>query len=155
ALPISGPGTKNGDRFTHGHRLFQDLDYQLSTSNADVQEFEKLDYGLRVVRDERAQLAVEQLRDSLDPNLSYYSGQASDDHGIQSINLVCCPLDDPGSVQRIVLERPRTNLHRFYYSFPSGLELQPGKDYALYFEAVDNDALHGGKVTESQRFNFN
>src|SRR5690606_30107691 len=60
---------KNGVRFTHGHRLFQDLDYQLSTSNAHVREFEKLDYGLRVVRDERAQLAVEQFRDSLDPNL--------------------------------------------------------------------------------------
>ena len=144
---------KEGDRFTKTLRLSKDLDYELSTSNAYVQDFEPLGYGLKVIRDGHAQVAVEQFLDSVDPNRSYYSGQAADDHGIQSINLVCYPLDNRDAVQRVVLERPNTNIHRFYYSFPSGLDLEAGRGYGLYFEVVDNDGLRGGKVTESQRFN--
>src|SRR5690606_8156928 len=144
---------REGDLFTLDQRLFKDLDYGLSTSNAHVDAFEELFYGLRVVKDERAQVVVEQLSDSLDPNQSHFVGQASDDHGIRRINLVCYPLDDIQALERIELQRPNSNIHQFYYSFPSGLELQPGRRYGLYFEVVDNDALRGGKVTESQRFN--
>lgn len=143
---------KEGNQFSHGLRLFHDLDYQLSTSNSHVRDFEKLGYGLRVVRDAAPQVSVEQFRDSLDPNLSHYRGQASDDHGIRSIRVVCYPLDHKGGVQRVELDRPNAQLQPFYYSFPTGLELRPGIPYELYFEVVDNDGLRGGKTTESQRF---
>lgn len=143
-----------GEGYAHTMAVYRDLEYSLGTSNAHVERFETLDYGIRVIPDGRARVVVEQFMDSINPNISYYRGQAADDHGIQRINLVCFPLDDRAALQRLTLERPGTKLHQFYYSFPSGLELEPARNYALYFEVVDNDALRGGKVTESQLFNL-
>ncbi len=144
---------KDNNLFSSTKRLFNDFDYELSTSNERVQDFEKLAYRLNVIKDEKATVQVNQVLDSLHPNQSYYTGQAADDHGLKEIRLVCYPSDDMNNVQRISLESPNTNVYQFYYTFPSGLSLQPGKKYKLYFEVVDNDGVRGGKVTRSAVFN--
>ena len=139
--------------FSNSIRLFNDFDYELSTSNERVQGFEKLAYHLNVIKDAKATVQVDQVLDSLNPNQSYFTGQAVDDHGLKEIRLVSYPSDDVNNVQRISLEAPNTNVYQFYYTFPSGLNLQPGKKYKLYFEVVDNDGVRGGKVTKSAVFN--
>jgi len=139
--------------FSNSKRLFNDFDYELSTSNERVQGFEKLAYHLNVIKDAKATVQVDQVLDSLNPNQSYFTGQAVDDHGLKEIRLVSYPSDDVNNVQRISLEAPNTNVYQFYYTFPSGLNLQPGKKYKLYFEVVDNDGVRGGKVTKSAVFN--
>ncbi|MEC8832271.1 MAG: hypothetical protein VX772_07915, partial [Bacteroidota bacterium] len=144
---------KNKDTFSTSKRLFNDFDYELSTSNNKVKDFEKLAYRLNVIKDARATVQVEQILDSLNPNESYYSGQAADDHGLSEIRLVCYPLDDVSNTQRVTLEKPNSNVYQFYYTFPSGLTLDVGKRYKLFFEVVDNDGVRGGKVTKSAVFN--
>nr|WP_288931137.1 hypothetical protein [uncultured Allomuricauda sp.] len=139
--------------FSNSKRLFIDFDYELSTSNERVQGFEKLAYRLNVIKDAKATVQVDQVLDSLNPNQSYFTGQAADDHGLKEIRLVSYPSDDVNNVQRISLEAPNTSVYQFYYTFPSGLNLQPGKKYKLYFEVVDNDGVRGGKVTKSAVFN--
>ncbi|MEC7265542.1 MAG: hypothetical protein VXW38_17500, partial [Bacteroidota bacterium] len=141
------------DGFSHELRLFKNLDYELSTSNDHVQNFEQLAYGLEVIRDANATVHVEQFLDSLNPNQSFYTGQAADDYGLSKIRLVCYPSDDAKAVQRLDLESPHNNVYQFYYTFPSGLDLVAGRNYKLYFEVVDNDGIRGGKVTKSQVFN--
>ncbi|MEZ4809825.1 MAG: hypothetical protein R2819_05655 [Allomuricauda sp.] len=143
---------KHGEEFTKAERIFKDLKYELSTSNAHVKDFEKLVYAIDVIKDDRPTVKVEQFMDSLNPNQSYYTGQAADDYGISKIRLVCYPEEDTQATQRITLESPNTNVHQFYYTFPSGLRLQEGKNYKLYFEIVDNDGIRGGKITRSQTF---
>ncbi|MCR9226373.1 MAG: hypothetical protein NXH90_02995, partial [Flavobacteriaceae bacterium] len=138
--------------FTHTKRVYSDLEYELSTSNERVANFEKLFYSLKVVKDDRATVQVDQVLDSLHPNKSYYTGQAADDHGLNEIRLVCYPSDDIDAVQRVPIASPNSNVYQFYYTFPSGLELQAGKKYKLYFEVVDNDGIRGGKVTKSRVF---
>ncbi|SFB69818.1 hypothetical protein SAMN04487891_101505 [Flagellimonas taeanensis] len=144
--------SKDGDTFSFTNRLFSDFDYELSTANEHVSNFERLAYSLDIVKDASATVRVEQILDSLNPNQSFYTGQAADDYGIQSIRLVCFPSDDSEDVQRITLERPSSNVHQFYYTFPSGLQLEPGRNYKIYFEVVDNDGIRGGKITKSQTF---
>lgn len=144
---------KDKDMFSLSNTLYQDFSYELRTSNEYVKDFEKLAYALDVIKDEKATVQVEQVLDSLYPNESFYTGQAADDHGIDAIRLVCYPADDTENTQRILLESPKTNVHQFYYTFPSGLLLEAGKNYKLYFEVVDNDGVSGGKVTKSQVFN--
>lgn len=141
-----------GELFSHEDRLFNPMNYRLSSSNAHVQGFEPLEYTIDIIKDESAQVLVEQFLDSIHPNQAYYSGQAMDDHGIASISLVYYPLDDIQNKGHLLLERPNSSVHQFYYSFPSGLHLEEGRSYGLYFEIVDNDAIHGGKVTRSQTF---
>jgi len=144
---------QEGDGFSNTKRLFNDFEYELSTSNSKVQNFEKLAYHFNVIKDEKATVQVDQVLDSLNPNQSYFIGQAADDHGLQEIRLVCYPSDDVNSTQRVTLESPKSNVHQFYYTFPSGLNLEAGKSYKVYFEVVDNDGIRGGKITKSAVFN--
>lgn len=144
---------KNDNLFSNSKRLLSDFDYELSTSNSKVQDYEKLAYRLSVIKDAKATVQVDQVLDSLNPNESYYTGQAADDYGLREIRLVCYPSDDVNNVQRISLEEPNSNVYQFYYTFPSGLALEPGKRYKLFFEVIDNDGVRGGKVTKSEVFN--
>ena len=144
--------TKENNLFSNTKRVYNDLEYELTTSNKRVQDFEKLAYRLNVVKDAKATVQVDQVLDSLHPNQSYYTGQAADDHGLSEIRLVCYPSDDANKIQRLSLERPNTNVYQFYYTFPSGLSLEPGKRYKLFFEIVDNDGIRKGKVTKSAVF---
>ncbi len=144
---------KNGNIFSHTKRLFNDFEYELSTSNQYVSDFERLAYSIDVVKDARPTVKVEQVLDSLNPNQSFYTGQSADDYGISEIRLVCYPSDNTENIQRVSLESPNTNVYQFYYTFPSGLHLEEGKNYKIYFEIVDNDGIRGGKVTKSETFN--
>ena len=150
---ILGFSAKDG-QFEFSKRIFSDLSYQLSTSNENVKHYEKLDYSFDVVKDEFPKIRVEQLQDSLNPNVSYYSGEASDDYELSIIQLVCYPDRDPQNKQTVALTRPNSNFDRFYYTFPSGLNLKDGQNYSFYFEATDNDAIRHGKVSKSQVFSM-
>ena len=138
--------------FSFQQRLFGDMDYELKTSNEKVRDFERLAYRLSVIRDQKATLQVDQLLDSLRPNEVYFAGQAADDYGLTQIRAVVYPSDNMEAKQRLILETPKGNVAQFYYTFPSGLSIEPGKQYKIYFEVVDNDGIRGGKVTQSATF---
>ncbi|RDY59810.1 hypothetical protein [Flagellimonas nanhaiensis] len=146
---------KDDSDFTHSQNIYADLRYELRTSNEFIKDYEKLSYSIDVVNDDRPTVVVEQSLDSLRPNQSFYRGEAKDDYGINRLHLVCYPVDDRSSSQRILLETPGSDFHRFYYTFPSGLDLEEGRSYRLYFEVVDNDGLRGGKVARSKEFDAN
>ncbi|MGN7513443.1 MAG: hypothetical protein ACTHOM_03655 [Allomuricauda sp.] len=143
---------RDNNLFSNVKTLFNDFDYELSTSNNRVKDYESLAYRLNVVKDAKATVQVDQVLDSLHPNESYYTGQAADDYGLREIRLVCYPSDNITDVQRISLEQPNSNVYQFYYTFPTGLQLEAGKQYKLYFEVVDNDGVRGGKITKSAIF---
>ncbi|MEQ9582578.1 MAG: hypothetical protein RIM68_10530, partial [Arenibacter sp.] len=104
-----------------------------------------------VVRDAYPSLRVDQVLDSLKPNLSYYVGEATDDYQLNTVRLIYY---QKGQVNKkvLVLSNPNVNYNKFYYTFPSGLDLLEGEAYDFYFEVEDNDAIHKGKVTKSQVF---
>ncbi|MFD2588066.1 hypothetical protein ACFSQJ_14060 [Croceitalea marina] len=143
---------KDYSRFTLSKSIYSDLDYELVTSNANVKAYETLGYQLEVVKDAYPSVKVEQTLDSLNPNLSYYAGLAADDIGLKSISLVYYPKNKPQLGKKVVLLQTKSNVEQFYYTFPSGINLQEGEDYDLYFEVVDNDGLRNGKSTKSQVF---
>ncbi len=145
---------RKGNLFELSKNIYSEYPYELSTSNKNVQDYEKLGYRFTVIKDAYPIIKVKQVLDSLNPNVSYYAGEASDDYKLRSIQLVCYPDDTPESQQVIPLNAPNANLNRFYYTFPSGLELESGKNYSFYFTATDNDAIHKGKTAKSQVFSF-
>ena len=126
--------------------------YQITTSNKNVSNYEKLDYRFTVIKDAHPSIKATQVLDSLNPNVSYYVGEASDDYKLSRIRLICYPDTDQNDRQTIELAVPKTNFEQFYYTFPSGLNLEQGRTYSFYFEAQDNDAIHGGKTAKSQVF---
>ena len=80
--------TKQNSAFELTKRVYSDMRYQLTTSNSNVEDYEKLDYNFKVIKDGYPSIKVAQVLDSLNPNVSYYSGEASDDYGVSSVALV-------------------------------------------------------------------
>jgi hypothetical protein len=141
------------DKFQFTKRIFRDYKYGVATSNANVKDYEKLGYSFKVVKDEYPTIKIQQVLDSLNPNMSYYLGEASDDYKLNSIKLVCYPNGNSSKGQIVDLSFPNTNFDQIEYTFPSGLVLDVGIDYSFYFVATDNDAIHNGKATKSRVFN--
>ncbi len=145
---------KEGEGFKLTKRVYSDLNYQLTTSNKNVSAHEKLEYRFKAVKDAHPSIKARQVLDSLNPNISYYVGEASDDYSVKQIDLVCYADTNPEKRQIVNLESPNTNFNQFYYTFPSGLQLDSGTNYSFYFEATDNDGLHNGKTSKSQVFSM-
>ena len=145
---------KDDELFALSKNIYSDLPYELATSNNNVENYEKLAYRFSVVRDAYPTIKAKQVLDSLNPNLSYYAGEATDDYKLSSIRLVCYPDENSEAKQVVPIGQPNANFNQFYYTFPSGLELEEGKNYSFYFEAIDNDAIHKGKTTKSQVFSM-
>ncbi|WP_373518534.1 DUF4175 family protein [Pricia sp.] len=143
---------RDGNLFELSKNIYSEYPYELSTSNKNIQDYEKLGYRFMVIKDAYPTIKVNQVLDSLNPNVSYYAGEASDDYKLKSIKLVCYPNDTPEDLQVVPLNAPNANFDQFYYTFPSGLELESGKNYSFYFTATDNDAIHQGKTAKSQVF---
>lgn len=146
------PFSKEDHLFSLDRKVLKNTVYEISTSNASVRDYEKLGYSLSVIKDAFPTIRVEQVLDTLNPNVSYYKGEATDDYELRSINLIYYPTDEESTIKKLELSQPRQNYDAFYYTFPSGLELQQGKEYSFYFEAVDNDAVNRPKSSKSQVF---
>ncbi|WP_041633098.1 hypothetical protein [Maribacter sp. HTCC2170] len=138
--------------FMFSKKIYSDYSYGITTSNENVDEYEKLDYKFTTIKDSYPSIRVEDVVDSVDLNLRYYVGESSDDYQLVNIRLVCYPEFDDENKQYVEISRPSSNFNQFYYTFPSGLDLEEDVPYSFYFEAIDNDAIHGGKSIKSQVF---
>ena len=143
---------KSNKEFSLSKSIYNNYDYQISTSNTNVKNYEKLDYHFTVIKDAYPTIKVEQILDSLNPNMSYFVGESSDDYKLTSIKLVCYPEIKPDEKQVVEISKPNSNFNQFYYTFPSGLKLDESTTYNYYFISKDNDAIHGGKSVKSQVF---
>ncbi|MRI01104.1 hypothetical protein GH721_11235 [Kriegella sp. EG-1] len=143
---------KDEKHFKLSKKIFSDTDYQIATSNNNVSDYEKLQYSFEVIKDEFPKIEINQVLDSIKPNVSYFVGEASDDYKLIGLKLICYPKTDPNNIQVVDLKDINSNFNQFYYTFPSGLQLIEGKAYDFYFEVTDNDAIHGGKSSRSKVF---
>ena len=146
--------SKNENEYSFSKRVYAEESYAVTTSNTNVTNFEKLDYTFKVVKDVYPTVSVSQVLDSIRPNISYFSGSATDDYMVKDIRVVCFETNNEVDKQSILLEHPNANFKSFYYTFPSGFKVKKEKDYSIYFEVTDNDAIHGGKTTKSETFSF-
>ncbi|WP_298505588.1 hypothetical protein [uncultured Maribacter sp.] len=147
--------TSKGSTHSYQKIIYDEYDYVLTTSNQNIKEFEKLSYTFLVVKDANPSINVRKVVDSLRPNIAYFNGSTTDDYRVKKIQLFCYETDNEEKKQSRILDWPNSNYYTFYYTFPSGLNVEKGKAYSLYFEVTDNDGIHGGKVTKSEVFSLN
>lgn len=143
---------KNNQNFEWSKRVYANYQYELATSNENVDDYEKLAFEFKVVIDAFPTIKVTETKDSLNLNTFYYSGELSDDYGLSRLQLVYYSSEQPQNIQRLNLKELNNNFDQFYYTFPSGLNLDVSKAYSYYFEVTDNDAIHSGKKSKSQVF---
>ncbi|KAA3623331.1 MAG: DUF4175 family protein [Flavobacterium sp.] len=135
-------------------RVYRKLDYAITTSNENLQEYENLSFTLGVIKDEYPEIEVQSRQDSTNTQLVYFLGQISDDYGLTRLRLVYYPIGEEEEAQTAPLPLNKTTVDQFVYTFPGELLLEEGVAYEYYFEVFDNDAIHNFKSSKSGVFSF-
>ncbi|MEC4003553.1 DUF4175 family protein [Flavobacterium sp. SUN052] len=144
--------TKQENQFLLSKNITQNTDYQIVTSNSKVQNYEKLNYQISVVKDQFPTISVGNAPDSLKIEKNYVLGQVSDDYGLSKLQVVYYPKDKPSVAKRGTIAVKRDVYDQFVFAFPSNLPVEQGVSYEYYFEIFDNDALHNFKSSKSSVF---
>ena len=143
---------KNDNLFTLSKSVLQNVDYQILTSNNKVQNYEKLNYQISVIKDQFPTINVNNAPDSLKVDKNFVLGQVSDDYGLSRLQIIYYPKDSPSAAKKATLSVKKDVYDQFVFSFPSNLPVTEGVSYEFYFEVFDNDVLHNYKSTKSSVF---
>ncbi len=138
-------------RYSFSKIVFNEVEYEVTTSNENVMHYERLKYRIGVTKDASPSINVQELRDSTYGGITY-EGNTSDDYEVSKVELIYYTDNEINRTASLELARPAERDYRFYYDFPSGLNLEKGKAYSYYFQVTDNDGLHNGKVGKSKIF---
>jgi hypothetical protein len=144
--------SKMNNRFIFTKRISQNTDYQIFTSNSKVQNHEKLNYQLSVIKDQFPTINADYAPDSLKVAKSFVLGKISDDYGLSKLHIVYYPKKNPLLFKRGIIPIKKDSYDQFVFNFPSTLPVEQGVSYEYYFEVFDNDALHNLKSTKSSVF---
>ncbi|GGD50120.1 DUF4175 family protein [Muriicola marianensis] len=142
---------RSGDIFKLERTLDSDFSYEITTSNEELRDYERLEYKISVIRDAPPSILVTEVRDSI-LNALTYEGRAGDDYGLVRLDMVYYEENREDLAKKVQLDYPGDREYFFAYDFPTGLDLQSGKTYNFYFQVTDNDQRRGGKVSKSQVF---
>ena len=130
------------------------LNYQISSSNKNLQDYESLQYSVDVVKDDNPLISVTSDIDSISRGTAQFAGQISDDYGLNKLQLVYYDAQNPQAQKTFDLQITKENIQTFFYQFPNGLALKSGINYELFFQVFDNDAVNRNKKTKSNVFNY-
>ncbi|WP_439128665.1 DUF4175 family protein, partial [Polaribacter sp.] len=145
---------KQLNNFEFIKRIRKALDYQISSSNKNLQDYENLQFSVNVIKDGVPEISVQSNIDSISRGSAQFAGQITDDYGLKKLQLVYYDEANPNQLKNYVLPISKANVQTFFYQFPEGLNLVDGTNYEMYFEVFDNDAVNGNKKTKSKVFNY-
>jgi hypothetical protein len=146
------PFVKAENNFFFSKSIAQNTEYQIITSNNKVENYEKLNYQLTVVKDQYPTINVNHAPDSLKVEKSFVLGQLSDDYGLSKLQIIYYSKNKPEVVKRGTIAVKNDSYDRFVFSFPGNLPVEKGVSYEYYFEVFDNDVIHNFKSTKSSVF---
>ena len=147
--------TAKKPNYTFYKTISNDLDYAITTSNKYVDDYEKLDFGIRVIKDQFPLINVLSKKDTSAVGTTFYYGKLSDDFGVRNLNIVYYDNKFPSRKNKKTIKITPSLNTDFTYQFPNDLPLQEGASYTFYFEVFDNDSFNNYKSSKSQSFNFN
>lgn len=141
---------KSDDQFSLVMNLKKDMEYAIDVSNDEVKKRGVSGSKIHVIKDQYPSINVEFERDSLEPNVVYYTGAASDDYGVREVQLIL----ERGE-QKEVLKTLKSSGIRKQLGDLIVLDSLVGEESAsvkLFFKVWDNDGVNGSKFTLSKPF---
>jgi hypothetical protein len=142
------------DYFSFNMQIITDLAYKIAVSNQQLTNYESLNYAIQVIKDEFPKISVESDIDSISRGPVQFAGQVSDDYSVTKLQLVYYTSDKPKIHHKTLINITKSGISDFYYVFPTSENLVAGKNYNIYFEVFDNDAVNGSKKTKSKLFSY-
>ncbi|NVJ88482.1 MAG: hypothetical protein HWD82_03475 [Flavobacteriaceae bacterium] len=140
--------------FNYTKNILIGVNYQITSSNTNLKDYESLQYAIDVVKDEFPIISVTSDIDSISRGTAQFAGQISDDYGLKKLNFVYYDEDRPTLKKQISLNLSKENIQTFFFQFPNNVELQKGVNYEMYFQVFDNDGVNGNKSAKSKVFSY-
>ncbi|MDT0642692.1 DUF4175 family protein [Zunongwangia sp. F363] len=144
----------SGTDFLYDMPVYSSMDYQVSTSNSEVSNYEQLSYRLQVKKDEYPIIEVEQRIDSLDETTRYIKGRISDDYGVSRVEMVYYAEGNEDNLKEVEVENFTGAVDQFLFIFPGNIELERDTNYKYFFQVFDNDRINGSKSSKSEVFSY-
>lgn len=141
---------KSDDQFSLVMNLKKDMEYAIDVSNDEVKKRAVGGSKIHVIKDQYPSIYVEFERDSLEPNVVYYTGAASDDYGVREVQLIL----ERGE-QKEVLKTLKSSGIRKQLGDLIVLDSLVGEESVsvkLFLKVWDNDGVNGSKFTLSKPF---
>lgn len=148
------PAERRGDRtFDYSRSVRNDLLYKLYISNDRIPTPDSISYAINVAKDQHPTIKVEQFVDSLEKEVLYFVGQASDDYGLSALSFNYTITGDRGNIKKSesvkVKETTGREMQYDYVLDLASMDLQPGDQLTYFFRVFDNDGVNGRKSAET------
>lgn len=145
---------KGTDFFTYQRKARSNIEYQISTSNEKLIDYETLPFSLSVIEDEFPAIFVQSDTDEEKNKELLFIGQISDDYGLTNLSLFYYNEELPEEKNEVNIAINNQKVQTFISQFPNQLKLKKGVNYKIYFQVSDNDGVRGRKKTISKTFTF-
>ncbi|MFM2269305.1 MAG: hypothetical protein RL757_2746 [Bacteroidota bacterium] len=148
------------NRFYFSTKAQNDAVYKVFYANQVIQKPDSVAYSMTVLPDLYPTISVEKFDDSTKKitNRLFFAGDAGDDYGLQKLTFNYQIKRKSGAQEAAASEplpAPAAKQVQYQYTFfLDKLNLQAGDEVTYYFEAFDNDAVHGSKSAKTQTFVF-
>ena len=146
------------DVFQYKKRAVSDETYKLFISNNLLPNADSVLYTLTVIPDLYPTINVEKFQDSVNNNLVFFVGDASDDYGLRSLTFNYRIKKEDGTQGPLMvskLPQPANKQVQYNYTWSiDDLQLKPGEEVTYYFEVADNDGVNGSKTARTNLMVF-
>lgn len=145
---------QGNQEFLFSKRAVSDQRYTVFISNQYLPHADSIGYSLTVVPDLHPVIQVQPFVDSLENNVVFFAGDASDDYGLSQLIFHTRITRENGKEEAPVttavsIAKGKDTRFDHAMDIPS-LGLAPGDQVSYYFEVWDNDAINGRKSSRSQ-----
>ncbi|WGH74613.1 DUF4175 family protein [Tenacibaculum tangerinum] len=145
---------KENNEFEFTKRLINNTNYQITTSNKNLTDYEQLQFSITVTKDEYPSIRVNSNIDSISRGNAQFVGQIADDYGFKKLELVYYDKNNIQKTDNQLIKINKESIQTFYFEFPGNLNLKEGVDYEMYFQVYDNDLVNGSKKAMSRKFSY-
>ncbi|CAM1354588.1 DUF4175 family protein [Tenacibaculum ascidiaceicola] len=145
---------KENNEFEFTKRVLNNTNYQITTSNKNLTDYEQLQFSINVTKDEYPTINVNSNIDSISRGNAQFVGQIADDYGFKRLELVYYDKNNNQNTNNQLININKENIQTFYFEFPENLDLKEGIDYEMYFQVYDNDIVNGSKKAMSRKFSY-
>jgi hypothetical protein len=152
---------RKGNLFYTAYQFMRDTQYSLILQNKWMVPRDSLHYRVSVIPDQYPSLTVQQYNDSITDDYVLFVGEAGDDYGLRRVDwhYTITPVGGKGAPRRgqqgVTIPAMAMTAPFNYMVDIASLPMQPGEQLEYWFEACDNDAVHGSKCTRSGVFSYN
>ncbi len=140
-------------RFSYSRRILEPLSYSIQPSNRYIDTLNRVGYAIEVIPDEYPVIRADEIFDSLNHMMIFYTGEIADDYGFSGLWFGYAQVRVGDTLARkslpmgISFKETRQRFMHYIDLKEKGFE--PGDHLVWYFEVKDNDQVSGPKTSRT------